>query len=81
MSETKQALVIRIIKGFAFFWWDFLVGDTPELFVGTVLVLGIAAMTSLLVHLRVLTVIVLPVSVLLMLLVSVLRVVRAKRSS
>ena len=31
MSETKQALVIRIIKGFAFFWWDFLVGDTPEL--------------------------------------------------
>ncbi|GAC1367356.1 MAG: hypothetical protein NVSMB32_12310 [Actinomycetota bacterium] len=35
---------------FARFWWDFLVGDTPELFVGALVILGLVA---LLVHERV----------------------------
>lgn len=34
-------------KAFGRFWWDFLVGDTPELFLGALAVLGVVA---LLVH-------------------------------
>lgn len=30
---------MRAIKAFFMFWWEFLVGDTPEIFVGTVVVL------------------------------------------
>ncbi len=26
------------------FWWDFLIGDTPEIFIGIVVVLGIVAL-------------------------------------
>mgnify|MGYP000154926084 CR=1 FL=1 len=39
MSE-KKALPIRLLKGFATFWWDFLVGDTPELFLAALLIIG-----------------------------------------
>lgn len=42
-SRLKRAAV-----AFGHFWWDFLVGDTPELFVGGLIVLGLIA---LLVHL------------------------------
>ena len=31
---------MRAVVGFGTFWWEFLVGDTPELFVGAVVVLG-----------------------------------------
>ncbi|MGH3578119.1 MAG: hypothetical protein ACRDU0_11255 [Mycobacterium sp.] len=33
----------RALVGFGRFWWEFLVGDTPELTVGILLVLGLAA--------------------------------------
>ncbi|HEU5004099.1 MAG TPA: hypothetical protein VFW71_15155 [Actinomycetota bacterium] len=29
---------------FGRFWWEFLVGDTPELFIGALLVLGLIAL-------------------------------------
>jgi hypothetical protein len=45
--ETKSALPVRLLKGFAMFWWDFLVGDTPELFVAVVLTIGVVALLSL----------------------------------
>ncbi len=32
----------RAVIAFGRFWWDFLVGDTPELFVGTLVALGAA---------------------------------------
>ncbi|MDA8209697.1 MAG: hypothetical protein M0Z92_11955 [Actinomycetota bacterium] len=32
----------RAAKAFAMFWWDFLVGDTPELTVGILAALGAA---------------------------------------
>jgi hypothetical protein len=32
-----------MVVGFGRFWWDFLVGDTPELFVGVVAALGAVA--------------------------------------
>ncbi len=34
-------MITRLVKAFLMFWWDFLVGDTPELFIGIVLILGI----------------------------------------
>jgi hypothetical protein len=30
------------LRAFGRFWWDFLVGDTPELFVATVVLVGVA---------------------------------------
>lgn len=32
--------LVRLVRGFAMFWWDFLVGDTPEIFLVTVVALG-----------------------------------------
>jgi hypothetical protein len=33
---------VRYIKAFGHFWWDFLVGDTPELALATLIVVGVA---------------------------------------
>ena len=33
---------MRFLRAFAAFWYDFLVGDRPELFVGSVAVLALA---------------------------------------
>ncbi len=38
MSQT----VARWARAFGHFWWDFLVGDTPELFVAMVVLVGVA---------------------------------------
>lgn len=35
-------LVWRGIRAFGPFWWDFLIGDSPEIAIGVVLILGIA---------------------------------------
>lgn len=29
-------------RAFCHFWWDFLVGDTPELFLATLVIVGVA---------------------------------------
>jgi hypothetical protein len=34
--------VTRAVTAFGRFWWDFLIGDTPELFVATLVVIGVA---------------------------------------
>jgi hypothetical protein len=39
-------LPVRWVKAFGRFWWDFLVGDTPELFVATVLIVIITAVLA-----------------------------------
>lgn len=36
------AAVVRGIRAFGHFWWDFLVGDTPELFVAMLVLVGVA---------------------------------------
>jgi len=33
---------MRFLRAFGAFWYDFLVGDRPELFVGSIAVLGLA---------------------------------------
>jgi ABC-type spermidine/putrescine transport system permease subunit I len=34
----------RAVWAFGRFWWEFLIGETPELFVGMLLVVGAAAL-------------------------------------
>jgi ABC-type spermidine/putrescine transport system permease subunit I len=33
---------VDALRSFGKFWWDFLVGDTPEIFVGALIVIGVA---------------------------------------
>ena len=44
-GRPARPLVLRLLAGFGAFWWDFLVGETPELLVGVV---GIVAVVGLL---------------------------------
>jgi hypothetical protein len=46
-APPARSLPARWAVAFGRFWWDFLVGDTPELFVGALVALGAVA---LLVH-------------------------------
>ena len=62
--------VSRGLRAFGRFWLDFLVGDTPELFVATLVVVGIA---FLLAPLHVLPVVVVPAVVVLAVVVSAAR--------
>jgi hypothetical protein len=60
------------------FWWDFLVGDTPEITIVVVLILGVVALASEVAHLNVLAYLALPVLAITALSVSV---ARARRRS
>jgi hypothetical protein len=71
--NDQQPLVIRLIKGFGMFWWDFLVGDTPELFVAALVIIGAVALVSESWHANTAAVIVLPVLAVLALTISVKR--------
>jgi hypothetical protein len=39
-----QSLLHRGLVAFGRFWWDFLVGDTPELLIGVLVILGVVAL-------------------------------------
>ncbi len=60
MSKPQPSLAVRLLKGFALFWWDFLVGDTPELFIAAVVNIGVVALLSVAAHENALAVVVLP---------------------
>jgi hypothetical protein len=64
----------RYLKAFGRFWWEFLVGDTPEIALGGVLVLGLAFWLD---EDRILATILLPAAVAALLTISVLRGRRA----
>ena len=42
-----MTLLNRWARAFGHFWWEFLIGDTPELFVGAVTVVGVVALVCL----------------------------------
>jgi hypothetical protein len=63
-------LITRFGRAFGLFWWDFLVGDTPELFVATLLIVGVALLIG---HQHVADYAVLPVVAILFLLASTYR--------
>ena len=73
MNQPKQSLVVRLLKGFGMFWWDFLVGDTPELFVAALVIIGAVALMSEAWHANGAAVVVLPTLAVIALGVSVRR--------
>lgn len=77
--NNQQPLVLRLIKGFGLFWWDFLVGDTPELFVAVLIIIGVVALLSEAWHANGTAVIVLPVLAITALSVSVRRASNAAK--
>ena len=42
-SPSPMAWPLRWLQAFGRFWWDFLVGDTPELFIAVLVIVGITA--------------------------------------
>jgi len=70
-----------MLKGFGMFWWDFLVGDTPELFLAALAILGVVALVSLSAHANTAAVVILPVLVVASLGLSVFRAVRDSKRS
>lgn len=50
----------RWLKAFAAFWWDFLVGDTPEILIGVLVVIGAVALIAKAASLNTLAVIAFP---------------------
>lgn len=39
-----------LARGFAVFWWEFLVGDTPELFIAVVALVAVGTLVSVVAH-------------------------------
>jgi hypothetical protein len=59
--NKQQSFPVRVLKGFGMFWWDFLVGDTPEIFVAVLIIIGVVALLSESGHFNAAAAIVLPV--------------------
>ncbi len=78
MSKDSN-LAVRLVRGFAMFWWDFLVGDTPELFVGALVIIAVVALLSEAGHHNAAAVVALPVLAIVALALSVFRAQRAAR--
>jgi hypothetical protein len=60
----------RVARSFGLFWWDFLVGDTPELLIAVVLIVALALSLR---HHHDVDIILLPVVTVLFLVASTLR--------
>ncbi len=76
----RRRSVVGWVVAFGRFWWDFLVGDTPELFVGAVVAVGITALLCVRPGLRTAAAFVLPVLVACVLGLSVWRAARKRPS-
>jgi hypothetical protein len=70
----------RWLAAFGRFWWEFLIGDTPELFVGAVAVIGILALLCTHTSLRTGAAYLAPVLVSLLLAASVWKAARKRPS-
>jgi hypothetical protein len=77
-GASKQPLALRWLAAFGRFWWDFLVGDTPELLIGALIILGIVALLVKWASLNAVAVAAFPVMVAVLLAISVYRA-RPKR--
>jgi hypothetical protein len=45
-NPGRPGPVTRALRAFGHFWWDFLIGDTPELFVAVLVIVGIVAVLA-----------------------------------
>jgi hypothetical protein len=75
---AARAALRRALRVFGHFWWDFLVGDTPELLVATLVIIAVVALCTKLISSNGGAWIALPVLVIVALVVSV---GRGRRSS
>ena len=73
MTKARASLPVRLAKGFAMFWWDFLIGDTPELFVAALGIVGLVALLRIVWQLNEWALIALPLLCVLALALSVYR--------
>lgn len=80
MNEKTPSLPVRLLRGFGMFWWDFLVGDTPELFISALVIIGAGALLSLVGHENAAAVVLLPLLAIAALGVSLRRAQRKARS-
>ena len=71
-------MVVRLAKGFAMFWWDFLVGDTPEITVAVIVIIGVTALLSESAHVNAAAIVALPLLAVVALAVSVQRARRRR---
>ena len=78
--NRRRPLVLRLLIGFARFWWDFLIGDTPEIFVAALTVIGVIALLSEVAGVNVAAIIALPLLVVVSLGISLHRAQRTSRS-
>ncbi|HEY4929885.1 MAG TPA: hypothetical protein VIH95_12130 [Acidimicrobiales bacterium] len=79
-SASGDPVVLSWLSTFGHFWWEFLIGDTPELFVGAVAVIGVVALVSLKPGLRTFAAFLAPVLVAGVLTASVYRAARKRPS-
>ena len=63
-------VIARGVRAFGLFWWDFLVGDTPELLIAVVLIVALALLLR---HHHDVDIVVLPAVTVLFLVVSTFR--------
>jgi hypothetical protein len=75
---AQAPLVVRWVKAFGAFWWDFLVGDTPELLIGVLVAVGLVALLVRAASLNTVAVVGFPVLVVVLLAASVYRGRRSK---
>jgi hypothetical protein len=75
----QTPLLTRLLKGFGRFWWDFLVGDTPELFVAVLLTIGVVALLKEHDHFNAAAVVMLPTLAIAALSLSLWRASRSAR--
>ncbi len=72
-GPAQAPLVQRWVVAFGRFWWEFLVGDTPELLIGVLIALGVVALLVKVASLNALAVVGFPLMVIVMLGLSVYR--------
>lgn len=63
-------IISRYVRAFGLFWWDFLVGDTPELLIAVIVIVALALLLR---HHHDLAIILLPVVTVVFLLASTVR--------
>jgi hypothetical protein len=79
MTGARRALAVRLLRGFAVFWWDFLVGDTPELFIAAVVTVAVVALLRVAGHENAAAGVALPLLAIVALTISIRRAQRASR--
>jgi hypothetical protein len=77
--QGENSLVKRWLVAFGKFWWDFLVGETPELLIGVLVAIGVVALLVRAASFNAVAVVSFPALVIVLLAASLSRARQAKR--